>query len=170
MPLTAVDFLIIGLIVVSAAFGFWRGFTREALSLLTLLAAIWLAWRFGWVVEPYLGEWAGAPEARIWAARVVVFVLVLIVGAVASWLARTLIRHTGLSGIDRLLGALFGVARAAVIVGLAVIALQFTGLEQDPWWQQARFKAYGERIAAGIRYYAELGDRYLREQQVPQPV
>ena len=170
MTLTAVDFLIIGLVIVSAAFGFWRGFTREALSLLTLLAAIWLAWRFAWIVEPYLGEWAGAPEARIWAARTVVFVLVLIVGAVVSWLARTLIRHTGLSGLDRLFGAVFGIARAAVIVGVGVIALQFTGMDQDPWWQQARFKVYGERMAAGIRYYAELGNRYLREQPLAQPV
>jgi membrane protein required for colicin V production len=170
MSATAVDFLIIGLVVVSAGFGFWRGFTREALSLITLLAAIWLAWRFAWIVEPYLGQWAGAPEARVWAARTVVFVLVLVAGAAASWLARTLIRHTGLSGVDRLLGALFGVARAAVIVGLAVIVLQFTGLDQDPWWQQARFRTYGERIAAGIRYYAEIGNRYLRDQQVVQPV
>jgi membrane protein required for colicin V production len=140
------------------------------LSLLTLLAAIWLAWRFAWVVEPYLGEWAGAPDARVWAARIVVFVLVLIVGAVASWLARTLVRHTGLSSVDRLLGAAFGIVRAAVIVGLAVIVLQFTGLDQDPWWQQARFRHYAERVAAGVRYYAELGNRYLREQQVVRSV
>jgi len=94
----------------------------------------------------------------------------LIVGAVVSWLARTLIRHTGLSGLDRLFGAVFGIARAAVIVGVGVIALQFTGMDQDPWWQQARFKVYGERMAAGIRYYAELGNRYLREQPLAQPV
>lgn len=170
MPLTAVDFLIIGSIVVSAGFGFWRGFTREALSLLALLAAIWLAWRFAWVLEPYLGEWAGAPDARVWAARIVVFVVVLVVGAVASWLARTLIHRTGLSGVDRLLGAAFGIVRAAVLVGLAVIVLQFTGLDQDPWWQQARFRHYAERVAAGVRYYAELGNRYLREQQVVRSV
>ena len=46
------------------------------------------------------------------------------------------------------------------------MVLEFTGLDQDAWWQQARLKVYGERIAAGIRYYAELGNRYLRDQQL----
>jgi hypothetical protein len=44
--------------------------------------------------------------------------------------------------------------------------MQFTGLDQDPWWQQARLKEYSYRIAAGIRYYAELGNRYLRDQEL----
>jgi len=168
--MTPADYVIVVLCVISAAFGFWRGFTKEALSLLTLLAAIWLAWRFAWVVEPYLGDWAGAPEARIWAARAVVFLLVLAVGALASWLARTLIKHSGLSGVDRVLGGGFGLARGALVVGLAVIVLELTGLDQDPWWQEARLKIYGDRIAAGIRYYAELGNRYLREQELAPPV
>jgi membrane protein required for colicin V production len=168
--MTPADYVIIVLCVISAGFGFWRGFTKEALSLLTLLAAIWLAWRFAWVIEPYLGDWAGAPEVKIWAARAVVFVLVLGVGALASWLARTLIRHTGLSGLDRLLGGVFGLVRGALIVGLVVIVLEFTGLDQNPSWQQARLKVYGDRIAAGIRYYAELGNRYLREQELAQLV
>ncbi|HLF10779.1 MAG TPA: CvpA family protein [Gammaproteobacteria bacterium] len=168
--MTAVDYVIIAVCVFSAGVGFWRGFTKEALSLLTLLAAIWLAWRFAWVIEPYLGDWAGPPNAKVWAARVVVFVLVLAVGALASWLARTLIRHTGLSGLDRLLGGVFGLVRGALIVGLAVIALEFTGLDQDPRWQQAALKTCGDRVARGIRYYAELGSRYLQEQELVQSV
>jgi membrane protein required for colicin V production len=144
----------------------WRGFTKEALSLLTLLAAIWLAWRFAALVEPRLGEWAGAPEARVWAARVVVFVTVLVLGGVIAWLAHKLIHHSGLSGIDRLLGAAFGLLRGAVIVGLAVIVLEFAGLDQDAWWQQARLKPYADRVAAAVKYYAELGSRYLQEPAV----
>ena len=169
--MTPVDYIVIASVCrVRMALGFWRGFTRSALSLLTLLAAIWLAWRFAWVLEPYLGDWAGAPEARVWAARAIVFVLVLILGAVASWFAWTLLRASGLSGMDRLLGGLFGAARGALLFGLAVIVLEFTGLDQSGWWQQARLKDYGDRIAAGIRYYAELGNRYLRDQQLVQPV
>ena len=56
--MTPVDYVVVLVCAVSAGFGVWRGFAKEALSLLTLLASIWLAWRFSWVVEPYLGEWA----------------------------------------------------------------------------------------------------------------
>lgn len=164
--MTPVDYVIIFLCVASALVGLWRGFTAEALSLLTLLVAIWLAWMFAGRVEPLLGEWAGAPEVRLWVARVVIFVTVLILGGLISWLARKLIQHSGLSGLDRLFGAVFGLARAAIVIGLGVIVLEFMGLEQDPWWQQAKLKPHAERAAAAVKYYAELGTRYLQQQPV----
>ena len=80
------------------------------------------AWRglFAGSLEPSLGDWASAAEVRLWTARVIIFVVVLVIGGLVSWLARKLIRHTGLSGLDRTLGAAFGLLRAAVLLGLAV--------------------------------------------------
>jgi len=158
---TWVDWLIIVACLGSAGFGFWRGFAQEALSVVTWLAAIWLAWRFTWVVEPLLGEWVVAPELKVWAARAVIFLLILILGGLTAWFVRALIRHSGLGGTDRLLGSLFGFTRGVLIFGLVVIVLEFTGLDQDPWWQGASLGSYGEQVADGIRYYAELGGRYF---------
>lgn len=162
--MTTVDLVIVFLTLVSVLVGVWRGFAVEALSLLTLLAAIGLAWTFAPVLEPALGEWASAVEVRLWTARVIIFVVVLVIGGLISWLARKLIRHTGLSGLDRTLGAGFGLLRAAVVVGLAVIVLQFAEIDREPWWQDARLRPYAERIAEAVKYYAELGTRYWQEQ------
>jgi membrane protein required for colicin V production len=161
-----VDYAIFIICVASAIFGFWRGFAKEALSLVTWLAAIWLAWRFTWLVEPFLGNWVEAPELKVWAARVVIFVLVLIAGGLVSWVVREVLRGTGLSSTDRTLGGLFGFVRGVLIVGLAGIAVQFTGLDQDPWWQQSRLKPFSDRVADGIRHYATIGSAYLREQDI----
>lgn len=161
-----VDYFIVFICLASAAFGFWRGFAKEALSLTAWLAAIWLAWRFSWVIEPLLGDWVIAPEAKIWAARAIVFVFVLAIGGLVAWSVRAVIRHTGLSSTDRTLGGLFGFARGVLIVGLAAIGLQFAGLDQDPWWQEAKLRPLSSRIAEGIRYYAQLGSRYLEEQEL----
>jgi membrane protein required for colicin V production len=160
--MTPVDYVIVFVCLLSAGIGLWRGFVKEALSLVTLLAAIWLAWRFGGLIEPSLGNWAGSPEVRVWTARVILFVLVLIAGAVLSWLARMLVRHSGLSGVDRLLGAGFGLARGVLIVGLGVIVLEFLQMDQDGAWRNARLRPYAEQVAAAVRYYAELGQSYLR--------
>jgi membrane protein required for colicin V production len=162
--MTPADYVILLLCIASAAVGVWRGFTAEALSLLTLLIAIWLAWTFAARLEPLLGNWAGAPpEVRTWAARVVIFVVAAIAGGLISWVARKLIRHTGLSGLDRLFGGAFGLLRAVVIVGLAVIVIEFLGLEQESWWQQSQLKPYADRAASAVKYYAELGTRYIEE-------
>ncbi len=160
------DFAILLVFLASTLFGLWRGFAREALSLATWLAAIWLAWRFSWIVEPWLGEWNAVPELKIWAARAIVFVLVLIAGGVAMWLTSALIRHTGLTGTDRTLGGIFGFARGALIFGLIVIGLELFGLDENGWWQQAAFREYGDQIASGIRYYAEIGARYAEQYEL----
>jgi uncharacterized membrane protein required for colicin V production len=64
----------------------------------------------------------------------------------------------------------FGLLRAAVVLGLAVLVIQFMGLDQESWWQDAGLRPYAERIAATVKYYAELGTRYLQEQPVGQSV
>jgi membrane protein required for colicin V production len=162
--MTSVDWVIVLLTLISALVGVWRGFAVESLSLLTLLAAIGLAWTFADRLEPALGSWVSAVEVRLWAARVIIFVIVLVIGGLVSWVARKLIRHTGLSGLDRTLGGAFGVLRAAVLLGLAVIVLQYVEIDQEAWWQEARLRPHAERIAEAVKYYAELGSRYLQEQ------
>lgn len=159
------DVAIIVICLMSTAYGLWRGFAKEALSLATWLAAIFLAWQFTWLVEPFLGTWVAQPELRVWAARAVIFVVVLVAGGLVGWIVRELIRHTGLGGMDRTLGGLFGLARGALIVGLVAIGMQLTGLDRNPWWQQARLRPYSDRIAAGIRYYGSLGSTYIRDKR-----
>ena len=156
-----IDFLIVLVCLASAGFGYWRGFAQEALSVVTWLVAIWLAWRSTWLVEPLLGNWVVAPELKIWVARAVIFLLILMIGGVIVWLVRELIRHSGLTRTDRTLGSLFGLIRGVLIVGLAVLVLEFMELDQDPWWQEARLSPFSEQVASGIRYYAALGSRYF---------
>ena len=54
--MTPVDYVILFLSLISVVVGVWRGFTTEALSLITLLAAIALAWTFAGQLEPSLGD------------------------------------------------------------------------------------------------------------------
>ncbi|HJR68840.1 MAG TPA: CvpA family protein [Gammaproteobacteria bacterium] len=164
--MTAVDYVIVLLTLASVAVGAWRGFTTEAMSLITLLAAVAIAWLFAGQLEPMLGEWSSALEVRLWAARVVIFVAVLIVGGLVSWVARKLVRTSGLTSLDRMLGGVFGLARAGVFLGLAVLVIQFMAMDQEPWWREASLRPYAEQIAATVKYYAEVGTRYLQDQPV----
>jgi len=165
--MTSADYVMLFLVMASAAAGVWRGFVTEALSLGALVAAVVLAWLFGGVVEPLLGDWDSAVEARLWAARLIVFLLVLVVGGLASWLARKFIGITGLTSVDRALGAAFGVVRAAVFIGLAVIVIEFLELDQESWWREAALRPYAEQVAAAVRYCADIGARIFEEQSLP---
>ena len=150
----------------STALGAFRGFAKEALSIVIWLAAIWIAWRFTWLIEPMLGEWVVAPDLKVWVARAVIFALVLVVGGLIARLVGRVINNTGLSGVNRILGSLFGLGRGAIVVGLMVIVLELVGLDEDPWWQEAKLRPYSARIADGIRSYAAIGSRYIQEQDL----
>ena len=165
-----IDYVVVAIGVASAAFGFWRGFVKEAIALMTWLVAIVLAWQAAWLVEDRLGEWTAAPELRVWAARAIIFIAVLIVGGLLSWLMRALIRKSGLSGTDRSLGALFGLARGVLLVGLVAIVIDLADLETESWWGEARLRPFCEQVAEGIIYYAALGRQYLDSSGVPEIV
>ena len=158
-----VDYLIVAVLLLSAGLGFWRGFVKEALALATWLAAIWLAWRFSWLMDGVFAGWSAPEEVKLWAGRGAIFVLVLLVGGLVAWLASTLVKHSGLSATDRLLGAAFGAGRGVVLLGVAVIALEYLGLAENPWWQESRFGPYGNKVAAGLKHYAALGNAYVKD-------
>ena len=67
-----------------------------------------------------------------------VFLAVLAVGGLLTWLVGQLVQKTGLSGTDRLLGGLFGAARGLLLVLALIIAAGFTPIPLDPWWAESR--------------------------------
>lgn len=158
-----VDFVILAAVGLSVVVGLWRGLVKEAFSLATWLAAIWLAAKFAWVGESALMSLSAPPQVKIWLARGLVFFVVLIAGSALAWFAVKLVRGVGLSIPDRLLGAVFGLGRGALIVGIGVIVLEFLGATDSAWWREGQLTATGERIARGIKYYAALGTDFLEQ-------
>ncbi|MEM9057898.1 MAG: CvpA family protein [Pseudomonadota bacterium] len=146
-----VDYLIIGIIVVSAVIGLFRGFFPEVLSLVTWVAAIYVGWHYSGSVEQMLDGKLDSPALEIWLARFIVFAAVLIIGGLIGQLVAFMIERTGLSGTDRALGFVFGMARGFVVLGFVVIVGQLLSLEEESWWKQSQFISVGERVAGVVR-------------------
>jgi len=58
-----------------------------------------------------------------------------------------LVEKTGLTGTDRSIGMLFGIARGIVLVGILVLLAGFTAVPQDPWWKQSLLISHFQQIA-----------------------
>lgn len=158
--LPLVDWLIIGVIAVSALISLVRGFVREALSLATLIAAIVIARVFGSQVATLFVDYLGEPSLRLLAAYGLLFVATMLVGGMVNHLVAGLVDVTGLSGTDRFLGAIFGIARGAVIIVVAVAILSRMPVTEDSWWQESKlipsFVDAADSIQALI--FSSLGD------------
>ncbi|GAA5316815.1 MAG: CvpA family protein [Candidatus Pelagadaptatus aseana] len=133
------DWSIIAILVVSSLIGMYRGFIKEALSLLTWVVAFVLAMTFRDPMSLLLVDMIDTPSVRQMAAFAILFVATLIVGAMVNYLISELVRMTGLSGTDRLFGMMFGVARgAAVVLAIIILLPPLIAIDQDSWWQQSK--------------------------------
>jgi membrane protein required for colicin V production len=153
MAFAWIDVVILALIALSAILSLFRGFVREAVALATWLVALWVAMAFHEDLAAILSQWISTPSAQKITAFAVLFISVLLLGAIINYLASKLVDKTGLTGTDRLLGIIFGVARGGVIVAILVLLAGLTPFPQDPWWQDSQFIGYFEELAMWMRSY-----------------
>jgi membrane protein required for colicin V production len=145
-----VDYAIIGTVGLSVLIGLTRGFLREMLSFVVWLGALFIAWTFHKELAAELARWLTSPVMRLAAAFLILVSSVLILGAIFGYPLSILVQKMGLTGTDRVLGMVFGAARGAILVAMAVFLAALTPLEEDAWWQESaligRFQVLAQRV------------------------
>lgn len=146
-----VDIVIPAIITVSAIISLMRGFVREAFSLIGWVAAFWVALRFSNSLAELFLSSITIPSLRIVIAFTILFVLTLILAALINHLATDLVDKTGLTGTDRLIGMIFGIARGGVVVAMLVLLAGLTSLPKDPWWNESVMLGHFEELAVWLQ-------------------
>jgi len=141
------DFSILSIIGISALISLFRGFVREALSVVGLAAAIWVAVTFYNQASDLLVNVISLPTGRRVIAFVALIVVSLLIAGLINHLIGKLVGKVGLTGTDRMLGVVFGVVRGVAIVGLLVLLAGLTQVPQDPWWQQSMLMEHFQKLA-----------------------
>lgn len=145
------DYLIVAVLAVSVVVGFARGFIREAIALAAWIIGVWLAWKFPQLVYPWLGGAVAESPAREWAARAIIVVAALLlgamVGALVSWTVRAAVV---LATIDRVVGVIFGAVRGVLIVAVLVVVGQALQLEGEGWWKRSTLLPYAGLVATSL--------------------
>jgi membrane protein required for colicin V production len=120
--------IVIGLtVLLSVLGGVRKGFSREIIGLAAALLGLLLASQFyriaGQQLKPYISEeFLGSV-----AGFLIVFLGVVIAGAVLSSIVRRLLKTVGLSAVDRMLGAIYGLVRGSLVAFAIVMALKAFG-------------------------------------------
>jgi len=125
--MTPADWIICALVLVNVVAAAMQGFFSEALTMAGLvigyLAAAWQYRRLAEWFESFLkNPWL----AEILGFLIIFFAIVLLFG-VAARLARWLMKESGLSGLDRFLGAVLGLLKGGLMV--AVILMGMTAFQ-----------------------------------------
>ena len=128
-----IDILLLVILGFGLVRGFMRGLIIEMASLLAIVVGIYGAIHFSFFTARLLGELMPSSQQTI---EVVAFGLTLIVLMLAvMFLAKVLtkmLKAAELGFLNRLAGALFGVLKAAVIVGSLFVFLERT-FQTEKW-------------------------------------
>ena len=151
------DWIILGSLTLSMLLGAWRGLVYEVLSVMGWVSAFILAQWFAPDMAQLLPMRGAGEAVRYAAGFVLVFVLSVFAAALLARLAKTLFSLVGLQPVDRILGAIFGLVRGAVLVLAAAVVATMTPLHTSEWWR--------ESVGAGIASAAVKGLQPLLPQE-----
>lgn len=140
--MSVLDLAAITVIVMSAGWGIWRGFMRAVMSLSGWVLAFLAAGSLSGALGDMLPTSMAGPEARMLIAFVALFLLTLIAATVVGMLLSKFFKAAGLSGVDRTLGGLFGLALGVVILLAFAMIAGLTSMPRQPFWK--------ESVAAGM--------------------
>ena len=136
--MTAVDWILLGVLVFSMLLGAWRGLVYEVLSVL------------GWVVSFFVAQWfapdlatrlpvqSASDPVRYAAAFVLIFIATVFAAGLLAFIVKKLVAAIGLAPVDRVLGAAFGVLRGVILLLAATVVIDMTALKTSNWWQEAK--------------------------------
>ncbi|WP_343664959.1 CvpA family protein [Paraburkholderia tropica] len=140
---TAFDYAVMAVIGLSALRGAWRGFIGEIFGLIGWIAAFIVACRYVDRVVPWIPAHLPGQALTQWLIAFALIVIgVVLVASVANALLGRLVQVSGLSGVDRSLGLLFGLARGVVLVLILVVLGGLTELPQQDFWRNALLRPY----------------------------
>ena len=132
------DWIIVAIVGVSALISLWRGFIREALSLVIWIGAFIVSMMFSDNLAFVLTNVITTPSIRHIVAMAALFVGTLLVGGLLNFLIGRLVKASGFGGMDRLLGMVFGIARGVIIVVVILMFLPpILHVDKDAWWQSS---------------------------------
>jgi membrane protein required for colicin V production len=156
------DLVLAIILLASVLSSFRKGLSRELIGLvsvcLALLLGIWLYGSAAAHLLPYLRS----RQTANFAGFAVVFCGVLLIGGILSLIVGKILRISGFSFIDHLLGLAFGLARG-LLIGVALITgiMAFSPGDQPPMAVvQSRLAPF---VLGGARVIAAIAPHELKE-------
>jgi membrane protein required for colicin V production len=134
---TVFDIAVLTGIALSVFVGFWRGVVSEVLALVAWALALIAGRMFAPQLAPEFGRWLNETGLQYIAAFTAIVVVVLMIVSAVRFLLNNLLKAVGLGFLDRFLGAVFGLARGALVVLVIVAAGGLTSIPKQTWWRDA---------------------------------
>jgi membrane protein required for colicin V production len=147
------DFALIAIVALSTLFAFARGIVRELIALAAWVVALVAAFVYAGSVATWFSSLDMSTVAKHMLAFALILIAVLVAGALVARMLSGAVKAIGLGFVDRLLGAVFGVARGLAVVVLFALVAGVTTLPKQDWWQNSLLGRSLAEAALGFKPY-----------------
>jgi len=150
------DYLLIAIVGISMIISLWRGFVREMISLIGLIAAFLVATRTsGWAGDQLDGIISNDTVADV-VGFCLMFILIVVIVAMIGAVIRRLMIAADLTATDRTLGLLFGLTRGILLIGLGMLIYTSMGKPTASFVKNSVLATYavklGDMLGKAIPY------------------
>ncbi|MCF6190657.1 MAG: CvpA family protein [Cocleimonas sp.] len=151
MDVNYIDITIVVIILITALIGFMRGLVWMATFIATWIVAGFLAFTYKDQLASALPIKLGSDFAQTALAALLIFLGVLIVGAIINAIFNKLIKSVGFGTFDRILGIGLGALLGALAISLLTMLLGLTELPKQEAWAKSKFIPKFQEAAAWIK-------------------
>lgn len=148
--MTAFDYILLFVLGCSLVIGTMRGFLREMLSLAGWVVAFIVANMYSGKLTFMLPSALPGETLRFIVAFMILFIAARLAMMLFAKAVDALICAGGLSGFNRFLGCVFGLARGIMISLVLVLLCGMTAVPRQPFWRNALFSPYAEQVAMRV--------------------
>jgi membrane protein required for colicin V production len=117
------DFVFLGIILISTGFALTKGLTREITSLVALIGGFFLAVYYYPAVGRRLSDFCRTESIANLLGFLIIFLGCILIGAVVSFVLNRFIKAASLKWFDRLLGGIFGFLRGWAVASILVVGI-----------------------------------------------
>lgn len=159
---TVLDWIVLGVLLYSVVTSALRGFAREVIGLVTLSAAMLLAFWFHRGVAALFKDVVKTENLALFSGFFLIFVATIFAGFLIMWIVAKFVKFAGVQWFDRVLGAAFGLVRGWLIGAVVFLGLTSFGVQFD-MVRNSQFAPYflpGSRVIAVVAPF-ELKAKFL---------
>ncbi len=134
LPISILDLVVIGVVIISALLAAVRGFTREVLAIVAWVTAAAGAWFLHPLILPKIKDHIANQTVALVAAIGGIFIITLLIVSILTVKFSDFILDSRIGALDRTLGFVFGAARGLLICVIGWVFLAWLVQGKMPEW------------------------------------
>ena len=138
------DWVLLVIVIISCIYSLNRGFIKEFLLLISWSLALFLAYKFSFLLSQFSFT-KGLIEhyrTRMVFLFIFLFVIILLLGTLVINIFSNLVRSSFLNSADKFFGAIFGLVRGFIVNIIIIFILSHTSWVENDWWINSLFLPY----------------------------